>query len=67
MCPFCGAVFCFEILEDPDAAVSIASAAFDQAIAELESLGDEEYADTTLVLQAIRDSVSLWRPNATAS
>ncbi|KAH9122876.1 hypothetical protein LEN26_010083 [Aphanomyces euteiches] len=54
------AVFYYEILEDPASACRLAKRAFDDAIAELDALSDDSYRDTTLIMQLLRDNVTLW-------
>ena len=34
--------------------------AFDEAIQELDKLGDESYKDSTLIMQLLRDNLTLW-------
>jgi 14-3-3 protein epsilon len=53
-------VFHCEILSDVDKACTIAKAAFDDAIAMLDTLPDENYKDATLIMQLIRDNLALW-------
>ncbi|CAH8351897.1 unnamed protein product [Eruca vesicaria subsp. sativa] len=53
-------VFYYEILESPDRACSLAKTAFDAAIAELDTLGEESYKDSTLIMQLLRDNLTLW-------
>ncbi|KAF9923689.1 14-3-3 protein [Linnemannia zychae] len=53
-------VFYYEIMNVPDQACQVAKAAFDDAIAELDSLDEENYKDSTLILQLLRDNLTLW-------
>jgi 14-3-3 protein epsilon len=53
-------VFYYEILNNPDQACQIAKAAFDDAIAELDTLNEESYKDSTLIMQLLRDNLTLW-------
>lgn len=53
-------VFYYEIMNDTDKACSLARAAFDDAIAELDQSYDEKYKDSTLILQLLRDNLTLW-------
>ena len=50
--------FYFEILKSPQRACQVAKKAFDDAIADLDSLTEESYKDSTLILQLLRDSRS---------
>ena len=34
--------------------------AFDDAIAELDTLDEESYKDSTLIMQLLRDNLTLW-------
>ncbi|KAF0720216.1 Aste57867_485 [Aphanomyces stellatus] len=54
------AVFLYEIENSHDRAVTVAKEAFDAAIAELDSLSEDSYRDTTLIMQLLRDNVTLW-------
>ncbi len=53
-------VFYYEILNNPTQACSLAKQAFDDAIAEIEELNDDEYKDSTTIMQLIRDNLTLW-------
>jgi len=53
-------VFYYEILNSPDSACRLAKAAFDDAIAELDTLNEESYKDSTLIMQLLRDNLTLW-------
>ena len=53
-------VFYYEVLNDPQKACQMAKTAFDDAISEIEELGDEEYKDSTTIMQLIRDNLTLW-------
>ncbi|MCO5564580.1 hypothetical protein L7F22_018244 [Adiantum nelumboides] len=53
-------VFYYEILNSPDRACALAKQVFDEAISELDTLGEESYKDSTLIMQLIRDNLTLW-------
>jgi 14-3-3 protein beta/theta/zeta len=53
-------VFHYEIRNSPDEACSLAKKAFDDAIAELDSLQEDAYKDSTLIMQLLRDNLTLW-------
>uniref|UniRef100_A0A0B6ZM97 14-3-3 domain-containing protein n=1 Tax=Arion vulgaris TaxID=1028688 RepID=A0A0B6ZM97_9EUPU len=53
-------VFYYEILNSPDKACNLAKRAFDEAISELEKLQDTECKDSTLIMQLLRDNLTLW-------
>jgi len=54
-------VFHYEIMNRPDEACKLAKAAFDGAIAELDNLQEDSYKDSTLIMQLLRDNLTLWR------
>jgi len=53
-------VFYYEILNSPERACHLAKQAFDDAIAELDTLSEESYKDSTLIMQLLRDNLTLW-------
>lgn len=53
-------VFHYEILNNPEEACTLAKSAFDLAIAELDTLSEESYKDSTLIMQLLRDNLTLW-------
>jgi len=53
-------VFYYEILNAPDRACQLAKTAFDEAIAELDTLSEDSYKDSTLIMQLLRDNLTLW-------
>ncbi|XP_068136415.1 14-3-3 protein theta [Hyperolius riggenbachi] len=53
-------VFYYEILNSPEKACLLAKTAFDEAIAELDTLNEESYKDSTLIMQLLRDNLTLW-------
>jgi 14-3-3 protein epsilon len=58
-------VFNYEILGQHASAISIAQKAFDDGIANLENVTDEQaYKESTMILQLIRDNISLWTTDA---
>ncbi|KAJ9567673.1 hypothetical protein OSB04_003639 [Centaurea solstitialis] len=53
-------VFYYEILYSPERACHMAKQAFDEAISELDTLDEESYKDSTLIMQLIKDNLTLW-------
>jgi 14-3-3 protein beta/theta/zeta len=53
-------VFFYEIKTAPDRACQLAKTAFDEAIAELDTLNEDSYKDSTLIMQLLRDNLTLW-------
>ncbi|XP_002730565.1 14-3-3 protein zeta/delta-like [Saccoglossus kowalevskii] len=53
-------VFYYEIKNEPDQACKLAKQAFDEAIAQLDTLNEESYKDSTLIMQLLRDNLTLW-------
>ncbi|XP_005109589.1 14-3-3 protein zeta [Aplysia californica] len=59
-------VFYYEIMNEPDEACKLAKLAFDDAIAQLDQLNEESYKDSTLIMQLLRDNLTLWTSDAQA-
>ena len=57
-------VFYYEILNEREKAVTLAKSAFDDAVSELDSLNEESYKDSTLIMQLLRDNLTLWTSDA---
>jgi len=53
-------VCCYEILKKKDEACKMAKEAFDSAIEKLDTLSDNSYKDATLIMQLLRDNLTLW-------
>jgi len=53
-------VFYYEIMGSHDNAISLAKSAFDNAVEQLEGISDETYKDSTLIMQLLRDNITLW-------
>ena len=53
-------VFMYEVLNDPDEACKMARTAFEDAIAELDNVAEDSYKDSTLIMQLLRDNLTLW-------
>jgi 14-3-3 protein epsilon len=56
-------VFYYEIMNSSENAITLAKQAFDDAIEKLEQLTDESYKDSTLIMQLLRDNITLWTSN----
>jgi len=50
----------YEILKDKKAACELAKTAFDLAISGLDKLPEASYKDSTLIMQLLRDNLTLW-------
>ncbi|KAJ9443749.1 14-3-3 protein 2, partial [Diplonema papillatum] len=53
-------VFYYEILRNLDEGINLAKTNFDEAVQELENLPEAEYKEATLIMQLIRDNLTLW-------
>merc|ERR1711920_904000 len=50
----------YEILKKPEMACDLAKKSFDAAIEKLDTLNDASYKDSTLIMQLLRDNLTLW-------
>ena len=53
-------VFYYEILNAHEKACKLAKDAFDLAISDLDNLNEDSYKDSTLIMQLLRDNLTLW-------
>merc|ERR1711953_1092157 len=53
-------VFQYEVLQNPEEACKMARTAFEDAIAELGNVSEDSYKDSTLIMQLLRDNLTLW-------
>merc|ERR1711957_1092163 len=53
-------VFQYEVLGNPEEACKMARTAFEDAIAELDNVQEDSYKDSTLIMQLLRDNLTLW-------
>jgi len=53
-------VFYYEIINEPQKACDLAKKAFDDAIAKLDDLTEDSYKDSTVIMQLLRDNLTLW-------
>jgi 14-3-3 protein epsilon len=53
----------YEILKNKKEACTLAKKAFDLAIQELDKLPEDQYKDSTLIMQLLRDNLTLWTSN----
>ena len=49
-----------QVMSAQEEACTLAKGAFDNAIAELDTLDEESYKDSTLIMQLLRDNLTLW-------
>jgi len=53
-------VFHYEVLQNQEEACKMARSAFEDAIAELDNVTEDSYKDSTLIMQLLRDNLTLW-------
>jgi 14-3-3 protein epsilon len=56
----------YEILKDQKKACELAKTAFDEAISKLDQLDEASYKDSTLIMQLLRDNLTLWTTDTDA-
>ncbi|CAF1018955.1 unnamed protein product [Didymodactylos carnosus] len=54
------ATYYYEILDERNLACHLAKQAFDDALAEIDTLTEATYKDSTLIMQLLRDQLTLW-------
>merc|ERR1712137_755866 len=59
-------VFQYGVLGNPDEACKMARTAFEEAIAELDNVAEDSYKDSTLIMQLLRDNLTLWTSDGDA-
>ena len=47
-------------MQNPEKACNMARSAFDEAISDLDNVEDDDYKDATLIMQLLRDNLTLW-------
>lgn len=53
-------VFYYEVFSAPEKACMLAKAAFDDAMAQMDALSEDEYKDSAQIMQLLRDNLTLW-------
>jgi 14-3-3 protein epsilon len=53
-------VFYYEVLNDPATACQIANDAFQEGISQLEKIDDDQYKDSTTILQLLKENIDMW-------
>ena len=50
----------YEFFGDHKAAIKLAKDTFDAAVEDLDFLAEDDYKDSTLIIQLLRDNLTLW-------
>ena len=50
-------------MNDQEKATNMAKKTFDEAISNLDDMKEEEYKDAALILQLLRDNITIWTSN----
>lgn len=53
-------MFYFEIMGEPKKACELAKNVFDNAINEIDDVDEAQYKDSAMILQLLRDNITLW-------
>lgn len=53
-------VFYYEIMKEQEKGFQLARQAYDEAVTELETLNDEAYRESNLIVRLLRDNLNLW-------
>jgi 14-3-3 protein epsilon len=53
-------VFYYEVMNDPATACQIANSAFQEGIQQLEKIEDDQYKDSTTILQLLKENIDMW-------
>lgn len=53
-------VFYYEIMQNSSEAIRIANDAFELALSQVDNVNEENYKDCTLIMQLLRDNLTLW-------
>ncbi|KAG0250843.1 14-3-3 protein, partial [Linnemannia exigua] len=53
-------VFYYEILNLSDSACRLSKEAYDRAIGEFDTVSEDSYKDSTLIMQRLKDNLTLW-------
>ena len=54
-------MFLGEVCSDKEEAIKIGERAFNEAIAEIDNVNEEQYKDIAMVLSLLRDGLILWK------
>ena len=60
-------VFHFEAMSDPEKACAMAKQAYDEGLAEAEGLSEDQYQESSNILQLLRDNLIMWSADAEES
>lgn len=60
-------VFYFEIKNDSSEAIRLAETAYNDAVANLDSMSEDCYKDSTIILQLLRENLTIWKTQPTSN